>query len=127
MYLTHKYLNDPVFAETVLEYQSSQIPPTQWQKFKNGDFTIEAKLDLHGYTGDEAEYLFINFFKRVIQNNMRYGLIIHGKGGKYHEPPVLKNLVNLWLREMPEILAFYSARNKHGGTGAVYFWLKSQS
>jgi DNA-nicking Smr family endonuclease len=122
----HINTDNIVYADSILEYKASGILLNAWKNFKQGNFIIEAKLDLHGSTAVEAEQLFINFFNKLQQNGMRYGLIIHGKGGKYHEPPVLKNLVNVWLKQLPEILAFHSAQSKHGGTGAVYFWLKSQ-
>jgi DNA-nicking Smr family endonuclease len=51
--------------------------------------------------------------------------IIHGKGhGSHQKRPVLKQYVNHWLRQRDEVLAFCSARQVDGGTGAVYVLLK---
>ncbi|MDH3415597.1 MAG: Smr/MutS family endonuclease, partial [Gammaproteobacteria bacterium] len=37
---------------------------------------------------------------------------------------VLKNSVNHWLRKWSSVLAFVSARQVDGGTGAVYVLLR---
>jgi len=53
--------------------------------------------------------------------------IIHGKGyGSREQAPVLKNSLNSWLRQHPDVLAFSSTRPEHGGTGAVHVLLRSR-
>ncbi|MDH5572217.1 MAG: Smr/MutS family endonuclease, partial [Gammaproteobacteria bacterium] len=53
--------------------------------------------------------------------------IIHGKGyGSVSQQPVLKQFVNYWLRQREDIMAFCSARQADGGTGAVYVLLKTK-
>ena len=60
------------------------------------------------------------------ENNIRCVRIIHGKGyGSNNKGPIIKPLVNKWLQQRNEILAFCSARPIDGGTGAVYVLLKS--
>jgi DNA-nicking Smr family endonuclease len=41
--------------------------------------------------------------------------------------PVLKRGVDQWLRRWEPVLAFVSARQADGGTGAVYVLLKKHS
>jgi DNA-nicking Smr family endonuclease len=56
-------------------------------------------------------------------------MIIHGRGLKSHEGPVLKNCVVNWLSSgilSSYVLAFCSARPCDGGTGAVYVLLKAR-
>jgi DNA-nicking Smr family endonuclease len=51
--------------------------------------------------------------------------IIHGKGhGSHQRKPVLKGKVDHWLRQRRDVLAFCSARQADGGTGAVYVLLR---
>lgn len=38
--------------------------------------------------------------------------------------PVLKQKVNLWLRQRQDVLAFCSALRRDGGTGALYVLLR---
>jgi len=50
--------------------------------------------------------------------------IVHGKGlGSGRRGPVLKGRVNSLLRKWDEVLAFVSARQVDGGTGAIYVLL----
>ena len=52
--------------------------------------------------------------------------VIHGKGrGSGPRGPVLKHVVNHWLRRMDDVAAFATARPVDGGTGAVYVLLAS--
>jgi DNA-nicking Smr family endonuclease len=52
--------------------------------------------------------------------------VIHGKGLRSNERlPVLKNLVSHLLRQIPAVMAFVSARQNDGGTGATYVLLRS--
>ncbi len=55
---------------------------------------------------------------------MRCVRIIHGKGLRSgHRGPVLKAAVNAVLRRTGAVLAYVSARQVDGGTGAVYVLL----
>ena len=50
---------------------------------------------------------------------------LHGKGlGSGHRGPVLKRKVDQWLRRWEPVLAFVSARQADGGTGAAYVLLR---
>jgi len=95
------------------------------RKFRRGQYTIEAELDLHGCTASEARELVSQFLHNARINNKRCVRIIHGKGlSSLAKLPVLKVKVNSWLRQMDAVLAFCSARPNDGGTGAVYVLLK---
>ena len=54
-------------------------------------------------------------------------IIHHGAGGPRSgaRGPVLKTAVNLWLRRLPDVMAFVSARAMDGGAGAVYVLLRA--
>lgn len=95
------------------------------RKFRRGQYAIEAELDLHGRTTNEARDLVVDFLRRMQASNKRCVRIIHGKGlSSIGKLPVLKVKVNSWLRQKNEVLAFCSARPQDGGTGAVYVLLK---
>ncbi len=54
--------------------------------------------------------------------------IIHGKGnGSPNTGPVIKALLDGWLRRRRDVIAFCSARPADGGTGAVYVLLRAVS
>jgi DNA-nicking Smr family endonuclease len=50
---------------------------------------------------------------------------VHGKGYRsLDNQPVLKNNLNLWLRQHRDVQAFCSASPKDGGAGAVLVLLR---
>lgn len=95
------------------------------KQLRRGHYRIDAELDMHGMTVDEARLALTDFLKHCLANAARCVRIVHGKGhGSLNKLPVLKNKVNSWLRQRDEVLAFSSARPDDGGTGALYVLLK---
>ena len=92
---------------------------------KRGQLAWQAGLDLHGYTLEEARHQLEGFLRDAINQRMRSVLIVHGKAwGTDADYPVLKSHTNTWLREWPGGLAFCSATDIDGGTGALYVLLR---
>jgi DNA-nicking Smr family endonuclease len=90
-----------------------------------GKYSIQAEIDLHGMTVAEAKPRLANFIERCARNGELCIRIVHGKGlGSGRRGPVLKRHVNRWLRQWESVLAFVSARQVDGGTGAVYVLLR---
>lgn len=123
-YYLSDYINDTVLSDTVLSYCNPGIPSKRFRELRHGRIPWEARLDLHGLKADDARQSLCRFIQAQAQNNKRCLLIIHGKGGHQGAPPVIKNLVNRWLPQLDEVLAFHSAQAKDGGHGAVYVLLK---
>ena len=124
-YLSNHYSNI-VKPTTTLAHCSNDLPRKRLKELKNGDIRWEARLDLHGLRPDAARDALCNFVDQQSHKGSRCLLIIHGKGGRLDEEPVLKNHVNHWLQQLPQVLAFHSAVPRDGGTGAVYVLLKRQ-
>lgn len=122
-YLSSNYSTE-IQSETVLSYHRQNFPTKRFRELKLGTIPYETKLDLHGLKPDKAQEILAHFINKAIEKNSRSVLIIHGKGSLRNEPPVLKNLVNYWLPQFPEVSAFHSALPKDGGNGAVYVFLK---
>jgi DNA-nicking Smr family endonuclease len=97
-----------------------------FQDLRRGQFAVEFELDLHGLTTAFAKAILEEFFQECRARQIRCARIIHGKGlGSEGRQPVLKRMVNLWLRQREEVLAFCSATSRDGGTGAAYVLLRS--
>jgi len=110
----------------ILSYCGPGIQNSVFRKLKKGQYTIGAELDLHGHTRPEAQVALAKFIQHAREENIRCVRIIHGKGiGSNNQGPKLKPMVNKWLQQRKEILAFSSARPSDGGTGAVYVLLKA--
>lgn len=112
-------------VEDRMLYHVVGIQKTVLKKLRSGYFGLDAELDLHGLTGEQAKYQLLHFLHRCVDEGRRCVHIIHGKG--YRSPdmqPVLKNNLNLWLRQHCDVLAFCSAPLRDGGAGAVYVLLR---
>lgn len=95
------------------------------QRFARGQMPIEAVLDLHGHTQDEAYAALKNFVLSARAQNMRCILVVTGKGRM--GTGVLRQRVPDWLRDAvfaPFILRVRAARQNHGGDGALYILLR---
>jgi DNA-nicking Smr family endonuclease len=114
---------EPILSDTILSFKKTNIADKILRNLKKGQYNIEARLDLHGMTIQEAEIALSHFFETCLTQKYRVVLIISGKG-KNHYAPVLKNKLNQWLRQFAPVLAFCSALPRHGGTGALYVLLK---
>lgn len=123
IHLSNYYSNE-VGANTTLSWCQHSIPHKRFMELKKGQIYWDSKLDLHGLRVDNAAQVLLDFITQEHKINHRCLLIIHGKGNHGNEAPVLKNLVNHWLRQIPQVLAFHSALPREGGNGALYVLLK---
>ncbi len=121
----HEYLA-PVRAETYLLYHIPSLAARDIKKLQKGLFDKQAYLDLHGLNRQEAHDALLDFITACQQQDLRYAVIIHGKSLHNPQKPVIKNCLNHWLRDLPAILAFCSAKPQDGGTGALYVRLRKQ-
>ncbi|WNK19338.1 Smr/MutS family protein [Halomonas piscis] len=110
------------------EYLEFSLPDLPWRtlsQLKRGRTAWQAGLDLHGYTLEEARLELESFLRDAAARGLRCVIVVHGKAwGATANFPVLKSHTNAWLREWPGVLAFCSATDADGGTGAVYVLLK---
>lgn len=113
---------DIVTSEGFLSFKQNCISYKILRKLRKGQYNVDAILDLHGMTVKQAEPAVWHFLEEARLNQVRVGLIIHGKGHRCM--PVLKNKLNQWLRSVHFILAFCSATSMHGSRGAIYVLLK---
>lgn len=98
------------------------------RNLRRGQYRVQADLDLHGLTQAEAKVLLLDFLNAALQRDLRCLRIVHGKGLRSGvRGPVLRQLVNRTLRRTAPVLAFCSARQVDGGTGAVYVLLAPPS
>lgn len=112
---------------------SAGIDRNTAEKFRRGEFKIERRLDLHGYTEDNAFEAVDNFIKTAYIQNKRCVLIITGKGLSHPDDDIftprglLREKVPQWLNRAeirPLILSISHALPKDGGDGALYILLR---
>lgn len=118
------FVSKPVYSDTILSYSNPRVPTKRVQALKNGQIFLEAKLDVQGLKTEAAREALCQFIDTEAQKQERCVLIIHGTDSKKGAPPLIKNLINQWLPQFNEVLAFHSAQPKDGGLEAVYVLLK---
>jgi len=116
---------DKVGSEDSLSYTAPGLQTTLLKKLRKGYFGLDAEIDLHGLTSNAAKQQLLQFLHDSTYSGCRCVHIVHGKGYRSTDHhPVLKNNLNLWLRQHQNVLAFCSASPKDGGTGAVFVLLR---
>ena len=125
-------LSDGVDADTLLDtdaalsFARDGIAPNSVRKLRRGDWTIQAQLDLHGMTREEARTALTQFLHNTLTQGLRCVRVVHGKGlGSKNHLPVLKEKVRRWLMQSGEVLAYVQARAADGGAGAVIVLLRN--
>lgn len=119
---------DPETFESgdTLSYRSQGIQDSVFRRLRRGSYRLEGEVDLHGLNRDKAKIAVAGFLAHCQDRGWRCVRIIHGKGnGSPNSGPVIKSLLDGWLRKRREVLAFCSARPHDGGTGAVYVLLRA--
>ncbi len=104
------------------------LSPEIVQGLKEGRFSYQAYIDLHGCTREEARELVTRFIRDSHARGLRCVLVVSGKGlNSKNREPVLKNQLVRWFLRAPLkrfVLAFASARSCDGGSGAFYVLLR---
>lgn len=103
----------------------SHVDGSVAKKLKDGEYPIDARLDLHGRTQDEAFELLRYFTSTSYSMGKRCMLVITGKG--IQGQGVLREQLPRWLSSpslREYILAFTAATAQHGGDGAFYVLLR---
>lgn len=125
-------LSDEFDIETLLHtdeqlsYRRPGLGPEIVRKLREGSWSIQRQVDLHGLRTDEAREALGRFIREAHQAGLRCVRVVHGKGlGSPGRTPVLKQRVLRWLVQKNEVIAFVQARPAEGGAGALVVLLRS--
>ena len=118
------------------------------EKIPNKDFVLEKnirfekikKIDLHGYTIEEANKAAEKFIQNCFDENVTKIIVITGKGlrSKNVENPYLSKELSILKYSVPEfiennkiltkfIIEITDAKIEDGGSGAFYIYLKNKN
>lgn len=107
-------------AAEALAYRRDEVPEKVLKALKRGQYSIGGELDLHQMRATEAERWLREFLAQSRAGGHACVRIIHGKGLRAAAGgSVLKALVDRMLRQRADVLAYASAPEAMGGTGAV--------
>ena len=118
------------------------------EKLSNKDFVIKRnirnekvkKIDLHGYTIEEANIAVEKFIEKCFDENVTKVIVITGKGlrSKSIQNPYLSKDLSILKYSVPEfieanipltkmIIEITDAKIEDGGSGAFYIFLKNKN
>ncbi len=121
---------DITFSDEYVEGCVKGFSRDLMRRLRTGQFPIQAYMDLHGLTKQEAELRVRDFLIGSYRIGRRCVLIVHGRGlNSANNIPVLKERIPVWLARGPVrkiVLAFSTAKPYDGGTGAVYVLIRRQ-
>lgn len=111
-----------------IEWVRPRIRKDIAEKLHRGEFSVQDSIDLHGMTLVEAEEALSCFFRRAIQKRLFCVKVIHGRGLRSPQGPVLKDAMKRFLHRSFSkwTLAYATAKHSDGGLGATYIILKSR-
>jgi DNA-nicking Smr family endonuclease len=115
------------------EYHEGRVPGLDRRvllRLHQGEFTIQADLDLHGKDAATARGLVGRLIRDAHARGLRCVRIVHGRGrNSPGGEPVLKTALPHWLGRGPTrrvVLAYTSASPKDGGAGATYVLIRAR-
>lgn len=124
-------LSDEFDVSTLLDvddhmsFRRSGIGTDVTKKLRQGQWSIQRQIDLHGLRRDEAREALSAFIREAFRHGIRCVRVVHGKGlGSPGKAPILKSRVHSWLVQKNEVLAFVQAKPADGGAGALVVLLK---
>ena len=116
-----------------------KIPNKDFIYKKNIRYEKIKKIDLHGYTIEEANKAIEQFIQKCFDENVTKIIVITGKGlrSKNVENPYLSKDLSILKYSVPEfiennksltrlIIETIDAKIEDGGTGAFYIYLKNK-
>lgn len=116
---------DKLDIEDTFNFLAPGLQHSVLKKLRKKQFGLDAEIDLHGLTSVEAKRQLLHFLHDCVENGHRCVHIVHGKGYRSTDNrPILKNNLNLWLRQHQDVQAFCSAPQRDGGAGAVFVLLQ---
>ncbi|MCP8900616.1 DNA endonuclease SmrA [Gilvimarinus xylanilyticus] len=115
---------DPVKPLDILDFKRDGVQHGVYKNLRLGKYSIDARLDLHRMTVEQARTALYQFVQDCMNHDIRCALITHGKGEGREHPALLKSCVANWLPQLDDVLAFHSAQKHHGASGATYILLK---
>lgn len=125
-FLSGEYI-EPVEPLAILEFKRDGVQTGVYRNLRLGKYQIDARLDLHNMTVEQARTAVFQFVADCINYDIRCALITHGKSEGRDRPAALKSCVAHWLPQLDNIMAFHSAQQRHGASGATYILLRKSA
>lgn len=97
------------------------------ESLRAGEIAPANRLDLHGMSEEAARGHVFRFIRQAAQSGLSCVAVVHGRGMRSPDGPVLKEAVPAWLTQLPlarAVAAFASAPRDRGGDGVTLVLLR---
>lgn len=102
------------------------VGPDVLVKIAQRFWRLDADLDLHGMTIEQARPRLAAFITQCVAFDARCIRVVHGKGyGSPDAMPILRDKVRAWLVGLTDVRAFAQAPDRDGGAGATIVLLRA--
>ena len=118
---------EPIGPLDIIGVKKNGVQEGVYRKLRLGKYEAQDVLDLHRVRLMDARTQVHQFLTRAHENSHRAVLISHGKGLHSERPGFLKSYVMHWLQESKLVLAYHTAPQNRGGTGATYVLIRKNS
>ncbi|PIQ36356.1 MAG: SMR domain protein [Lysobacterales bacterium CG17_big_fil_post_rev_8_21_14_2_50_64_11] len=116
-----------MLAEGALAWRRAHVSERVLARLKRGDYAVQDEVDLHGLNEASARKLLQAFLANARRERWQCLRIIHGKGlSSEHGASVLRPVVAHRLSQCGDVLAFASAPQNQGGSGATLVLLQGR-
>lgn len=92
-----------------------------------GEFYPDDLIDLHGLTASEARDELQEFLYHALKRDLFCVKIIHGQGNSSKGDPIIRGLIERWLKLQMDVLAFANPPQRMGGRGVTLCVLRAQT
>lgn len=127
--LAERFRQRQQIQPTITEDPMFAIDPHTVERIRRGKVPIQARIDLHGCTQEEALSAVNEFLEESWRLGHRLVLVITGKGTARDGGGVLRSAVPRWITEgryRSHLVGIAPAEPRDGGDGAVYVMLRKQ-
>lgn len=116
---------DPVHPDDPIWFKLDGVQDMVFKNLRLGKYSIDSTLNIQHLRLEAAHKEVFDYIMACHQKGLRSILIRHGKSiNKKPFSGFMKSYTNVWLQQIPEIIAFHSSQIQHGGTGSTYVLLK---
>ncbi len=109
-----------------MRYKRDGVSPKLLRGLTQGKFGFDDVIDLHGLTASQARDELQQFLYFALKQNLFCVKIIHGQGNSSKGDPVIRGLIERWLKLQIDVLAFANPPQRMGGRGVTLCVLRSQ-
>lgn len=115
---------EPVAPDAVISMKSEGVQQQVFKLFRQGQYAMQADIDLKGYNVARAKELLFDFIQRSLSCEYRNVILIHGTGVNNKPfPALIKSCLAHWLPLIDGVIGYHSAPREWGGAGALMVML----